>query len=46
MISILDGVKKEKGFLAKNILFAEGCGFDGNEQRGLLKLLESRNRQI
>ena len=34
VISILDGVKKEKGFLAKNILFAEGCGFDGNDQSG------------
>lgn len=34
VISILDGVKKEKGFLAKNILFAEGCGFDGDDQSG------------
>ena len=39
VISILDGVKKEKGFLAKNILFAEGCGFDGNEQRGFAEAI-------
>lgn len=39
MISILDGVKKEKGFLAKNILFAEGCGFDGNEQSGFAEAI-------
>ena len=32
VVSILDGIKKEKGFIEKNILFAEGCGFDGNDQ--------------
>lgn len=32
VVSIFDGIKKEKGFIEKNILFAEGCGFDGNDQ--------------
>ena len=39
VVSILDGIRKEKGFIKKNILFADGCGFDGNDRRGFAEAI-------
>lgn len=39
MVSILDGIRKEKGFIKKNILFADGCGFDGNDRSGFAEAI-------
>ena len=39
VVSILDGIRKEKGFIKKNILFADGCGFDGNDRSGFAEAI-------